>query len=123
MISLLGKASPRAAGGGELCGARSTMRPFFGFYGGKWRDTPKYYPAPDHDTIVEPFAGSAGYSVRYADRNVILGEKDAVIFGVWDYLIRVPAHEILWVRLFFVGGPGGFCEAARQELLDPSKAW
>ena len=30
------------------------LRPFFGFYGGKWRDTPRYYPEPRHDLIVEP---------------------------------------------------------------------
>ena len=71
------------------------MRPFFGFYGGKWRDAPKHYLAPRHETIVEPFAGSAGYSVRYADRKVILGEKDAVISSVWNYLIRASAREIL----------------------------
>jgi hypothetical protein len=71
------------------------MRPFFGFYGGKWRDAPKHYPAPRHEVIVEPFAGSAGYSVRYADRRVILVEKDPVIYGVWDYLIHVSAAEIL----------------------------
>lgn len=71
------------------------LRPFFGFYGGKWRDTPKHYPAPAHDTIVEPFAGSAGYSVRYADRRVILGEKDPVIYGVWNYLIAASARDIL----------------------------
>ena len=75
--------------------APSAMRPFFGFYGGKWRDARKHYPAPEYNTIVEPFAGSAGYAVRYADRKVILGEKDAVIFGVWDYLIHVSAHDIL----------------------------
>ena len=28
-----------------------------------------------------------------------------------------------WVRLFFVGGPRGFLRAAREELLDASKAW
>ena len=34
-----------------------------------------------------------------------------------------PRLEIRRVRLFFVGGPRGFLRAARQELLDPSKAW
>ena len=56
---------------------------------------PSTTPPPEYETIVEPFAGSAGYSVRYADRKVVLGEKDAIIFGVWDYLLRVQAHEIL----------------------------
>ena len=31
--------------------------------------------------------------------------------------------RLRWVRLFFVGGPRGFLRAARQELLDASKAW
>ena len=95
MTSLLAKDGSQPAGSRRLRAAPVTMRPFFGFYGGKWRDTPKYYPSPDHSTIVEPFAGSAGYSVRYADRNVILGEKDAVIFAVWDYLLRAPERDIL----------------------------
>ena len=92
-------ASPGTAGreiGGDLNGdSPVTLRPFFGFYGGKWRDTPKHYPAPANGTIVEPFAGSAGYSVRYPDRSVILGEKDPVIYGVWKYLISVSARDIL----------------------------
>jgi site-specific DNA-adenine methylase len=71
------------------------LRPFFGFYGGKWRDTPKHYPAPEYDTIVEPFAGSAGYSVRFAGHRIILGEKDPIIYGVWKYLISASTREIL----------------------------
>ena len=69
--------------------ALPTMRPFFGFYGGKWRDAPKHYPFPEHDTIVEPFAGSAGYSVRYSDRNVILGEKEKAA-SQCDYDLQYP---------------------------------
>jgi hypothetical protein len=71
------------------------VRPFFGYYGGKWRDALKHYPAPDHDTIVEPFAGSAGYSLRYADRKIILCEIDPIVAAVWQYLIRVKGSEIL----------------------------
>lgn len=73
----------------------SALRPFFGYYGGKWRDVPKYYPTPLHDTIVEPFAGSAGYALRYPDRNVVLCEIDPVLAAVWDYLIKVSSEEIL----------------------------
>lgn len=71
------------------------MRPFFGYYGGKWRDALKNYPEPEFDTIVEPFAGSAGYSLRYASRNVILCDRDPVLVAVWRYLIGVEAKEIL----------------------------
>lgn len=71
------------------------LRPFFGFYGGKWRDTLKHYPPPRHDTIVEPFAGSAGYSVRYAARRVVLCEIDPILAQVWKYLTKVSAREIM----------------------------
>lgn len=85
---------------GELQGAAapiavSSLRPFFGFYGGKWRDSVKFYPPPRYQTIVEPFAGSAGYSVRYADRRVVLCEADPVIAAVWRYLTQVTPEEIL----------------------------
>lgn len=40
------------------------LKPFFTFYGGKWRAAPHYAP-PEFATIVEPFAGAAGYSVRH----------------------------------------------------------
>jgi site-specific DNA-adenine methylase len=73
----------------------SQLRPFFGYYGGKWRDTLKHYPEPEHDTIVEPFAGSAGFSLRYMTRKVILCEVDPVLAEVWRYLIHVKAKEIL----------------------------
>lgn len=71
------------------------VRPFFGYYGGKWRDALKHYPNPQFDTIVEPFAGSAGYSLRHYARKVILCEIDPVIAGMWKYLTRVKAKEIL----------------------------
>lgn len=75
-------------------GMASGLRPFFGFYGGKWRDTLKHYPPPVFDTIVEPFAGSAGYALRYPDRDVVLCEIDPVIASVWQYLIQVSPEEI-----------------------------
>ncbi len=80
------------------------LRPFFGFYGGKWRDALKHYPAPVYDTIIEPFAGSAGYAMRYPNRKVILCEIDPVIAGVWSYLVRVNPKEILSIPDLRPGG-------------------
>ena len=71
------------------------LRPFFGYYGGKWRNALKHYPPPEFDTIVEPFAGSAGYALRYADRKVILCELNPVLTEVWRFLIRAKPKEIL----------------------------
>lgn len=69
------------------------LKPFWRGYGGKWRAAPRY-PAPEHGTIVEPFAGTAGYSLRHAERNVILVELYPVIAELWRYLISVSADEI-----------------------------
>lgn len=69
------------------------MRPFFTFFGGKWRLAPRY-PSPRLGTIVEPFAGSAGYSVRYNARRVVLFDADPTIIGVWRYLIGASEAEI-----------------------------
>lgn len=70
------------------------LRPFFKRYGGKWRAAPRY-PAPLHDTIVEPFAGAAGYALRYHDRHVVLVDADPVIVGIWDFLIGATEAEVL----------------------------
>lgn len=69
------------------------LRPFFSFYGSKWR-TAHHYPRPHHPVIIEPFAGSAGYAGLHCDRRVILVDADPVIAGLWAYLINVRASEI-----------------------------
>jgi len=69
------------------------IRPFWRYYGGKWQNAP-HYPHPRHETIVEPFAGAAGYSCRWPDRRVILIDKSPIIAGIWRYLIATPAAEI-----------------------------
>jgi site-specific DNA-adenine methylase len=89
------RAAMPADGGIVVLTSNPHLRPFFGYYGGKWRDTLKHYPNPEHKTIIEPFAGSAGFSIRHASHRVILCEVDPVIAGVWQYLIRVKAKEIL----------------------------
>ena len=70
------------------------MRPFFSFYGGKYRIAPRY-PVPLQESIIEPFAGSAGFSLRYPSLQVFLYDIDPVICGVWDYLITATENEIL----------------------------
>lgn len=69
------------------------LRPFWRYYGAKWRIAPRY-PAPRHRTIVEPFAGAAGYSLRYPDRDVILVEKYHVIAEIWRWLIAATPDEV-----------------------------
>lgn len=70
------------------------LKPFFTYYGGKWRASP-HYPKPLHDTIIEPFAGAAGYSVRYPEKKVILIEKYKRIADMWKWLVNSSEEEIL----------------------------
>lgn len=72
----------------------NTLKPFFCFYGGKWRAAP-FYPKPNYDCIIEPFAGAAGYATRYHDRQVILYDTDPVIAGLWEYLSKVRPTDIM----------------------------
>lgn len=74
--------------------APAFLRPFWRYYGGKWRVAPRY-PRPAFDTIVEPFAGAAGYSLRYYQRKIVLVEKYSVIAEMWRYLIAVKPSEVL----------------------------
>jgi len=71
------------------------IRPFFSYYGGKWRNAPRQYPPPSRDLIVEPFAGSAGYATRYHDRGVVLCDSDPAVAAVWRFLISATKSDIL----------------------------
>ena len=72
------------------------MRPFWRYYGGKWRAAPQYPPPLDGRPIVEPFAGAAGYATRYgAGRDVILVDRSPVIVAIWSWLIRATPADVL----------------------------
>lgn len=75
-----------------------TLRPFFTYYGGKWRTALSYYK-PTQSTIVEPFAGAAGYSLRHFHKQVILVEAFDKVAALWAYLIRVRQREIMSIPL------------------------
>ena len=70
------------------------LRPFFSYYGSKWRISGKY-PAPTTNTIIEPFAGGATYALRYHDKQVILNDLDPILATTWRYLIETPEADIL----------------------------
>jgi site-specific DNA-adenine methylase len=74
----------------------------FYFYGRKHRIANKY-PKPEYDTIIEPFCGSAAYSMLYFDKNVILNDKDEKIYKTWKYLISVSSEEIMELPLLEKG--------------------
>lgn len=70
------------------------MKPFFCYYGAKNRVGRKY-PEPTYETVIEPFAGCAGYSVAWNAKHVYLSDVDERVCGVWEYLIRSSPENIL----------------------------
>ena len=74
------------------------MRPMMSYFGGKWQLARHYLP-PQRGTVVEPFAGGAGYSLYHEPKNVILVEKDATICGVWDFMVSASRADILSLPL------------------------
>ena len=71
-----------------------SLNQFFGYFGSKLVLSARY-PPPRHETIVEPFAGSAGYATRYHRHRVVLVEKSPTVASVWRYLLRATARELL----------------------------
>ena len=66
----------------------------FSYYGSKSKIV-HLYPRPRHNLIIEPFAGSARYALRYFDRDVILIDKCQFIIDIWHYLQSASAKDIL----------------------------
>jgi len=64
-------------------------------YFGTKTDQAKHYPVPAHSKIIEPFAGTAKYSLRYWDRDVILIDKYNVIISIWKWLQQCSSQDIL----------------------------
>jgi hypothetical protein len=76
------------------------IKPFFSFFGSKWRVAP-YYPPPTYPTIIEPFCGAAGYSLRHPDYQVTLYDADPIIYGTWHYLLHASPDEIRKLPVVF----------------------
>lgn len=61
------------------------------------------YPEPEHDTIIEPFAGGAGYSLLHWSHDVILCDISPPVVRAWQYVIRATPEEILALPLIEPG--------------------
>lgn len=96
--------------------ATERLRPFFPYYGGKFRAAPRY-PEPLNDWIVEPFAGSAGYSLRYPDRQVVLVEACPDIAAIWTYLTLASPREILRLPLLEPGQTAADAKAPAEARV------
>lgn len=63
------------------------------YYYGRKKQIARHYPSPNFETIIEPFAGSAAYSLHgnHWKRNVILVERDERVSEIWQWLIDEAA--------------------------------
>jgi hypothetical protein len=66
----------------------------FSYYGSKSKIV-DLYPPPKYGKIIEPFAGSARYSLKYWDRDILLVDKYPVIIDVWTFLRNCSPKDIL----------------------------
>lgn len=64
------------------------------YYGAK-TNIVHLYPPPKYGKIIEPFAGTARYSLKYWDREVLLVDKYDVIIKIWKWLQQCSPGDIL----------------------------
>jgi len=64
------------------------------YYGSKSKIVIKY-PPPKYDKIIEPFCGSARYSLLYFEKDIELVDKYRVVIELWKYLQRCSPKDIL----------------------------
>ena len=69
------------------------------YYGAK-TNIIDYYPAPKFDKIIEPFAGTARYSLKYFDRDILLIDKYDVIVKIWKWMQKCSPSDILKLPRF-----------------------
>jgi hypothetical protein len=66
----------------------------FSYFGSKSKVI-HLYPKPKYKKIIEPFAGSARYSLRYFDNDVLLVDKYEAVIKIWKYLQQASPSDIM----------------------------
>ena len=64
------------------------------YYGSKSKVI-NLYPPPKYGKVIEPFAGSARYALKYFDRDVLLVDKYDVIVKIWKWLQVCSKDDVL----------------------------
>lgn len=88
------------------------------YYGAK-TNVVNLYPPPRYAKIIEPFAGSARYSLRYFEKEVMLVDKYEVVIKIWKWLQQCTPADILGLPRMKVGehiDQYSLCEEARLLL-------
>ena len=72
------------------------------YYGSKSKIV-HLYPKPKFDRIIEPFAGTARYSLLYWDHDITVVDKYEVIVRIWRWLQQCSSKDILSLPNLKVG--------------------
>lgn len=89
----------------------------FSYYGSKSKIV-KYYPKPKYNTIIEPFAGSARYSLEHFENDIMLYEIYEKVFRIWKYLICSKEKDILSLPDLSIGD-----DIRNFKLLSDVERW
>jgi site-specific DNA-adenine methylase len=65
------------------------------YYYGRKKQIVRHYPPPRYDTLIEPFAGAAAYSLHHNSSvsRVILIERDEKVADIWKWLIHEATQQ------------------------------
>ncbi|HWY37096.1 MAG TPA: hypothetical protein VNY73_00960, partial [Bacteroidia bacterium] len=66
----------------------------FNYYGSKSRLV-DLYPSPKFQKIIEPFAGSARYSLKHFEKEVLLVDKYDVVIKIWKWLQQCSVKDVM----------------------------
>ena len=86
------------------------------YYGSKSKLV-KHYPTPKHGLIIEPFAGSARYALKYWEREVLLYDKYEVIVKLWKWLQQCSPNDILKLPSLKIGQDTREMNLTEMEIL------
>lgn len=53
-----------------------------------------FYPIPKHGKIIEPFAGTARYSLKHFEHDILLVDKYEVVVRIWQWLQKCSEGDI-----------------------------
>jgi|SRR5690348_10110932 len=86
------------------------------YYGSKSKII-KLYPKPKYDKIIEPFAGTARYSLRYFEKDVLLIDKYDVVVKIWKWLQLCSPNDILKLPKLKIGDNINEMNLSEEEKL------
>lgn len=74
----------------------------FSYYGSKSKIV-DYYPPPKHKRIIEPFAGSARYALKYWQNDILLNDKYEIIVRTWKWLQQCSEGDVRKLPILKLG--------------------